>query len=160
MSNVLEYRGYFSSVQYSAEDHVLHGKIEGIRDLVNFESPSAEEIETEFHAAVDDYLQMCEALGREPDKAYSGSFNVRISPELHRELKLRSLQDGVSLNRVVERAVESYLSPAISYPSLLSAAVVSELYQPGSSAGMGTASAHTAALSTGYMEKRGWTSNA
>ena len=35
----------------------MYGKIEGIDDLVTFESDSAKEIEKEFHYAVDDWLK-------------------------------------------------------------------------------------------------------
>ncbi|MEW6053244.1 MAG: toxin-antitoxin system HicB family antitoxin [Nitrospirota bacterium] len=32
---------------------------------------------------------------------YSGKFVVRVTPETHRELAIRSAEDGVSLNRLV-----------------------------------------------------------
>ena len=54
MTNVFEYKGYCTRIHYSAEDNVLYGKIEGIVDLVDFESSSVEEIETDFHKAVDE----------------------------------------------------------------------------------------------------------
>lgn len=54
----IEHRGYYAYIQYSAIDKVLHGKIEGIKDLVTFESESATEIENEFHKAVDDYIEI------------------------------------------------------------------------------------------------------
>lgn len=71
MKNILEYRGYFTKIEYSAEDQVLYGKIEGINDLVNLESNKLEDIVAEFHSAVDDYLEMCRCFGKEPDKEYS-----------------------------------------------------------------------------------------
>ena len=70
--NILEYKGYYTKIEYSAEDRVLYGKIEGIRDLVNFESDNIEGIEQEFRSAVDDYLAFCEDLGQNPEKAYKG----------------------------------------------------------------------------------------
>ena len=88
MSNILAYRGYLTKIEYSVVDMVLHGKIEGIVDLVTFESDSADEIEKEFHKAVDDYLLFCEEVGKEPNKTYKGSFNVRIDPQLHKEIAL------------------------------------------------------------------------
>lgn len=109
MNNVLRYKGYMSTIKYSVEDRVLYGKIEGIKDLVNFESDSVEEIEHEFQCAVDDYLAMCEELGEQPDKAYSGTFNVRISPLLHRKLAMQALEEGETLNGTVEKALEVYL---------------------------------------------------
>lgn len=119
MSNVLEYKGYFAKIEYSAEDQVLCGKIEGIKDLVNFESSSADQIEQEFHAAVDDYLKMCEELGEAPDKSYSGTFNIRIDPILHRKIAMQAIKSGESLNKTVEKAIESYLNPQIGYVTKL-----------------------------------------
>ena len=107
--NILKYKGYTSAIMYSAEDHVLHGKIDGIDDLVDFYSETAETIEDEFHAAVDGYLDMCTKLGKEPNKTYSGSFNVRIKPELHRQLSIKASHNNNSLNNEVERAIENYL---------------------------------------------------
>lgn len=63
MNNVLEYKGYYTKVEYSAEDNVLYGKIEGIRDLVNFECDTLDGVESAFQAAVDDYLALCADLG-------------------------------------------------------------------------------------------------
>lgn len=74
MASVLEYKGYFAKIEYSAEDGVLYGKVEGIKDFANFESDSVVGIENEFHAAVDDYLELCKKLGQEADKTRSSTF--------------------------------------------------------------------------------------
>lgn len=108
MKNILEYKGYYAKVEYSSEDKVLFGKIEGINDLVNFESDSTEGIEKEFREAVDDYLEFCKEVGKEPDKVYKGTFNVRITPELHKKAALIALKNGDSLNRTIEKALEEY----------------------------------------------------
>ena len=63
-----EYKGYECDYQYDEEDLIWCGKIEGIRDLVNFESETYDGLEEEFHKAVDDYLKFCEEMGKEPDK--------------------------------------------------------------------------------------------
>ena len=55
--SLLEYKGHFTVIEFDSESKVLHGKIEGIDDLVTFESESAKEIEKEFHDAVDDWLE-------------------------------------------------------------------------------------------------------
>ena len=108
MKNVLEYKGYLTRIEYSVEDKVLYGKIEGIKDLVNFESDSITQIEHEFHCAVDDYLQLCEELGESPDKTYSGTFNVRINPVLHKKLAMQAFKNGETLNGTVEKAIAAY----------------------------------------------------
>lgn len=106
MNNVLEYKGYFTKIEYSAEDGVLHGKIEGIRDLVNFEGENASEIEKEFHAAVEDYLACCKETNTTPEKPFKGVFNVRLSPEKHRMAALWAAKEGVTLNQFICEAVD------------------------------------------------------
>ena len=107
--NLLHYKGYSAKPEYSVEDKLFYGKILGIDDLVDFHSENAGSIETEFQKAVDDYLAFCAEIGKEPQKEYSGMFNVRIPPELHRRLSIAAQSEGVSLNKVVERAIASYV---------------------------------------------------
>lgn len=114
MKNILSYKGYFTKIEYSAQDGVLFGKIEGINDLVNFESDSLKKIEKVFQDAVDDYLALCEELGQNPDKAYSGTFNVRINPALHRMIALYAIKKGESLNNTVEEAIQTYMDDTTS----------------------------------------------
>ena len=51
MSNILEYKGYYTEIKFSTEDKVLYGKIEFIDDLINFEfcSPRFNGNITKFH---------------------------------------------------------------------------------------------------------------
>ncbi len=67
MSAMLEYKGYFGSVEFSDEDEVLHGRLEFIRGLVTYEGKDAKGIEVAFQEAVEDYLELCEAEGRNAD---------------------------------------------------------------------------------------------
>ena len=109
MSNVLEYKGYHTKVQYDADSNSLHGKIEGIKDFVNFETENIADVENEFHEAVDDYLALCEEIGKSPDKEFRGTFNVRINPALHRKLALEADKRELSMNQLVEKAIDCYL---------------------------------------------------
>ncbi len=120
MENTLQYKGYFTNIAFSVEDKVLHGKIEGIDDLVTFESDSILDIEEEFHNAVDDYLDFCKEVGKEPTKAYKGSFNVRIDPQLHKKIALEAAKKGISLNQAVEKAIEQYLYDGDGYSRVAS----------------------------------------
>lgn len=108
-NDVLEYKGYHSRIEFDSVSKVLHGKIEGIIDLVTFESNSISEIESEFHKAVDDYLAFCADIGQEPNKEYKGSFNIRITPELHKKLVEISFMNNESLNSTVEKAIDFYV---------------------------------------------------
>ena len=105
MNGSIEYKGYIGSLEFSAEDGVLFGKVLGIRALISYEGNDVKSLVEDFHGAVDDYLALCEAEGMKPEKAYKGSFNVRISPELHRNAALRAQEEGVSLNSFVGQAI-------------------------------------------------------
>ena len=108
--NNFVYKGYHTKIEFSYADQVLFGKIEGINDLVTFESESAAEIENEFHNAVDDYLEFCKEIGKDPDKEYSGTFNVRVPKELHRAVAIKADLNGKTLNASVVEALEQYIS--------------------------------------------------
>lgn len=112
MANMLKYKGYHGSIEFSAEDNLLVGSVIGIRDSLNFHGSSIEEITQSFHDSIDGYLEMCEALGRSPDKEFKGSFNVRISPDLHRRAALTAEQEGMSLNQFIQQAIEDHLAPS------------------------------------------------
>ena len=105
--NILEYKGYYTKIEYSAEDHVLFGKIEGIKDLVSFECENLGDVEKEFHEAVDDYLAFCKDVGESPDKPYKGLFNVRIPPELHKKAAMAADLKGETLNAFVTDAIRA-----------------------------------------------------
>lgn len=105
----MEYKGYHTKIEFDAESMSLRGKIEGINDYIDFEAEDTTAIEAEFRSAVDDYLEFCAEVGKEPEKEYKGTFNVRISPELHKKLALRAFKDGRSLNAEVEKAIAIFI---------------------------------------------------
>ncbi|HHX50042.1 MAG TPA: type II toxin-antitoxin system HicB family antitoxin [Clostridia bacterium] len=105
MKDVMFHKDYIGSVHYSTDDEVFYGKIEGIDDSVGFEGSSVEELKLAFHEAVEDYVKLCEMNGKQPQKAYKGSFNIRISPELHRKAAREAAVRGISLNQFIESAI-------------------------------------------------------
>ncbi len=112
MNNTMEYKGYVGSVEFSESDEVFYGKALGIRALISYEGRNAKELIADFHCAVDAYLELCESIGKEPEKAYKGSFNVRISPELHKQIAISAMNSGISLNSFVESALQNKISAA------------------------------------------------
>lgn len=106
MKDCIFYKEYIGSVRFSVEDEVFYGKLEGIKDLVSYEGQSVGELKQAFHGAVDDYLEFCRKKGKEPEKPYKGSFNVRLSPELHRKLAQKAMTEGISLNQFVQKAIK------------------------------------------------------
>ena len=112
MSNTMEYRNYIGSVEFSEADGVFFGKVMGIRALISYEGTTAKELIEDFHGAVDDYLALCEETGTEPERAYKGSFNVRVSPELHRQAVIYASAHQMTLNSFVENAIANAVGAA------------------------------------------------
>lgn len=112
MSQTLQYKGYDGSVLYSAEDRLLHGRILGIRDMVIYDGTDVRTLEKNFKGAVDEYLEFCRVEGRTPNKPFKGSFNVRLSQDLHKRAALYAEEHNCKLNAVVHDALREYLSHA------------------------------------------------
>ena len=106
MNNTMEYKGYVGSLEFSEEDAIFYVKVIGIRSLISYEGENARDLVSDFHTAVDDYLTMCEAEGLAPEVAYKGSFNVRVSPEIHKQAVIAAISRQMSLNKFVETSIE------------------------------------------------------
>ncbi len=109
MKNVLNYKNYIGTVEFSEEDKVFFGKVIGITDSISFEGDTVESLIEDFHAAVDEYLEFCRENRKEPQQQYKGSFNVRIAPELHRRASLDAMAKNMSLNSYVEEAIAMHI---------------------------------------------------
>lgn len=107
--DILKYKGYEGTAELDMDRGVCRGKVLLINDLITYESDSPRELQKQFEAAIEDYIQTCEELGRPAQTPLKGQFNVRISPDLHKKLVLRAASDDVSLNEVVSRACEAYV---------------------------------------------------
>ena len=114
--NTLKYKGYIGSVAYSEQDKVFFGKLEGIDALVNYEGESVAELTAAFHEAVDDYLALCEDIGQKPEKSYTGTFNVRISPATHRQIANRAMEAGISINAFVKKVLDEAVQQPLQAP--------------------------------------------
>ena len=110
MNDILEYNNYYAEVHYSSEDEIFYGKIIGINDLVSFEGTSVKELKKAFQEAVEDYLITCEEVGKEAEKTYKGSFNVRIPSELHRQAARHAALKKMTLNDFVRHAIDMVVS--------------------------------------------------
>jgi predicted HicB family RNase H-like nuclease len=106
---MISYKGYIGAVEFDAEAKIFHGEVINTRDVITFQGKAVDELEQAFRDSVDDYVTWCESEGVSPEKPYSGRFNVRLSPELHRELAVTAKRRNLSINRFVEQAIEDEL---------------------------------------------------
>ena len=106
----MKYKGYESVIRYSDEDETFVGEVINTRDILIFEGNSVSEVETSFHAVVNEYIDDCIAESKEPDKPFSGQFIMRIKPELHRELFAKAKKAGLSLNAFISKKLSDAVS--------------------------------------------------
>lgn len=102
----MKYRGYAARIEYSEEDGCFVGHIAGIRDIVGFHGESVAELRSAFEEAVDDYLETCAKLGKEPQKSYSGRLMLRIPPAIHAAVATAAETSGKSINQLVSEILD------------------------------------------------------
>ena len=107
---MMNYKGFIGSVEYDDEARIFSGEVINTRSVITFQGTSVDEIEKEFHASVDDYLAWCKEDGIEPEKPYSGKFNVRLTPFFHGKIAAAAKKLGLSLNAFVEKALSDELA--------------------------------------------------
>lgn len=105
MSNVMTYKGYSARVEYDDEDGIFFGRLAGIRDGVGFHADTVAELRAAFREAVDDYVETCAKIGKEPQRPYSGQVGLRVDPEVHRRAALAAELAGKSLNQWAEEVL-------------------------------------------------------
>lgn len=105
--NNLTHKGFAGSFEVSLEDGCLVGRVLFIDDIITYEGETVPELTAHFEAAVDRYLAHCERTGKAANKPFSGTFNVRVGPELHREAVIAANDASINLNEFVVGAIKA-----------------------------------------------------
>ena len=103
--NAMHYNGYSARIDYDDEDEIFFGRLVGITDVIGFHAATVAELKSAFQEAVDDYLETCRKLGKEPNKPYSGKLMFRVKPELHAGAARAASLEGKSLNQWAEEVL-------------------------------------------------------
>jgi len=106
----MEYKGYIGIVEYDSDAKLFHGDVVNTRDVITFQGTTVDEIEQAFKESIQDYISWCKEEGVEPEKPYSGKFNLRLSPELHKEIAITAKKMNLSINNFVEKAIKDELA--------------------------------------------------
>ena len=104
-NGVFEYKGYLGSAEVDTDAFVLVGKLLFIKDVIAYSAADAKGLEAAFKEAVDDYLETCAEVGRDPEVPCKGTFNVRVSPQVHRDAALAARRKDITLNQFVCEAL-------------------------------------------------------
>ena len=106
MSSVMEYNGYHAKVEFDNQDKIFVGTVMGLNDTLAFHGKSVNELEVSFRNCIEDYLDLCREIGKQPEKEFKGAFNIRISPDSYREAAMDAAIDGITLNQFVAEAID------------------------------------------------------
>ena len=111
---MMRYKGYTGSVEYSEEDNCLFGKVQGLDKgtCILYEGNTGDELKADFEEAIDCYLESCKERGIAPKQPYSGTLNVRLSPEIHSKIAMLAKEAGITINGYIKKALEDQLGLA------------------------------------------------
>ena len=105
MTNSMSYKGYTANMIFDTEDKIIVGRVLDIDDIISFHGESVSEFESNFHAALEDYLVASKKLNSVPEKPASGKVMLRIAPEVHAAALRAAARSGTSLNKWAENAL-------------------------------------------------------
>jgi len=106
MSSTIRHGDFVAIVEYEPEEKLFYGRVVNTRDVIDFWANRADEIENEFAASIEAYLESCAEEGVEPEKPYSGKFQARLGEELHRKVATAAALSGKSMNEWITEVLE------------------------------------------------------
>lgn len=107
---MINYKGYTGVFEFDPTIDGFHGRVVGLQDVVTFEGRSVEELRHEMEESIEDYLELCDEAGKEPERPYRGEFLVRTTPEVHRAVATAAEAAGMSLNAWVETTITTIVA--------------------------------------------------
>ncbi len=108
------YKGFAGTVEFDPQDVLFVGRVAGLNDVVGFHASDADQLIEAFHEAVDDYIETCARVGKQPERPYSGKLMFRVDPEVHAKAALAAALTGMSLNAWAEEVLSSAAKTATS----------------------------------------------
>ena len=104
--NIMEIDGYKAKIEYDPELDQFRGEILGLNGSADFYGKTPASLRKEFKKSLKVFLEVCEEKGIEPVKNYSGKFNLRITPRLHREIAARATAADKSINEWISETLK------------------------------------------------------
>jgi predicted HicB family RNase H-like nuclease len=103
---MLKHEGFIAEITYEDGDALMHGNVLNTRAVLHFAGRNIGEMKKAFADTIADYRAWCSERGVEPERPYSGTLSLRISPDLHRRVAERAMQAGESINQFVAERLE------------------------------------------------------
>lgn len=101
----MEINGYKAVIAYDAETELFRGEFIGLNGGADFYADNVAQLKKEGEISLNVFLEMCEKKNIEPFKQYSGKFNIRLSPELHKAAVMAATAENLSLNEWISQTL-------------------------------------------------------
>lgn len=63
LNNLISYKGCYANITFDPSADAFHGRVIGIRDVIDFFGRTPEELRAELAASVEEYLAWCQEEG-------------------------------------------------------------------------------------------------
>ncbi|WP_051134494.1 type II toxin-antitoxin system HicB family antitoxin [Methylocystis sp. ATCC 49242] len=98
--------GYLATVEIDEDAGIMHGRVINARAMLTFEGETLAELRQAFADTIEDYRDWCKERGVEPERPYSGTLSIRITPELHKRVAELAAKAGESINQFIAERLE------------------------------------------------------
>jgi len=105
--NTMNHKGCTARIGYDERDHVLVGRVLGLRSIISFHGETVAELRHEFEAAIEDFLSDCKEQCIKPEKPASGKLMLRAPPDVHGAALIAAQASGKSLNQWATEVLQS-----------------------------------------------------
>jgi predicted HicB family RNase H-like nuclease len=109
MNNIMIINGYRAVIQFDPDIEMFRGEFTGLNGGADFYADSVAALRKEGEISLKVFLDECTRRGVQPNKSYSGKFQVRLPSELHEFAADAAQARGQSLNQFVATAIEHEL---------------------------------------------------
>jgi len=104
--NTMQIKGHRAIIQYDPEIEMFRGEFVGLNGGADFYARDIEGLRKEGIISLNAFLEMCKEDGVDPQKKYSGKFNLRMNPELHAKVSARAMASGKSSNQWITDLID------------------------------------------------------
>jgi len=114
LTNILSYKGYYAEIGFDDSADEFHGRVIGIKDVIDFYGQTPADLKRELQNSIDEYIEWCQEEGEEPDKTWSGKVTLRPSDEQRRRFIVAAAAEKKSVHswmlEVLDRESEHVVS--------------------------------------------------
>jgi predicted HicB family RNase H-like nuclease len=106
LTNLLEYKGYYARIAFDPSADAFHGRVIGLRDVIDFYGRTPDELREELKLSVEEYLAWCAEEGTKPEKTWQGKLTIRVGEELRNRIAVAAAAHEQSINAWIKEALD------------------------------------------------------